>query len=78
LSGYRCRYNAKQSSQFTRRKIPYSPFEYARRKSQAVCNIGGSRPGGGSGFMHEESVTGKIETSVINIEIADKWKISDA
>ena len=61
--------------------IPYSPFEYKRRKSHAIQNIGGTHPPVVvADFMHETIITPE---SLLRIgyqydEITDKWKIGDA
>lgn len=76
------RYNAKQGSRILPvEKIPYSPFEYAKRKSHAVYNIGGGHPPVVvADFMHEESVTReKLERVGYQYEATTgKWKIGDA
>jgi (E)-4-hydroxy-3-methylbut-2-enyl-diphosphate synthase len=62
-------------------KIPYSPFEYKRRKTRAVYNIGGNHPPVVcADFMHEASIT---HESLQRIgyqydAITDKWTIGDA
>ena len=62
-------------------KIPYSPFEYKRRKTQSVFNIGsGHVPVIIADYMHESRIT---RESLIRIgydydPITDKWKIGDA
>ena len=62
-------------------KIPYSPFEYKRRKTQTVYNIGGTHaPVVVADFMHEASIT-PVSLERIGYEydvITDKWKIGDA
>jgi (E)-4-hydroxy-3-methylbut-2-enyl-diphosphate synthase len=62
-------------------KIPYSPFEYKRRKTRAVYNIGGTHPPVVvADFMHEPSITPESLLS-IGYEydaVTDKWKIGDA
>jgi (E)-4-hydroxy-3-methylbut-2-enyl-diphosphate synthase len=62
-------------------KIPYSPFEYKKRKSQAVTNIGGSHPPVVvADFMHEKSVT-RESLQRIGYEydhLTAKWNIGDA
>ncbi|HTB26277.1 MAG TPA: (E)-4-hydroxy-3-methylbut-2-enyl-diphosphate synthase [Puia sp.] len=62
-------------------KIPYSPFEYKRRKTHTVYNIGGSyAPVVVADFMHEASITPAF-LERIGYEydvITDKWKIGDA
>jgi len=62
-------------------KIPYSPFDYKRRKTQSVYNIGsGHVPVIIADYMHESPIT---RESLIRIgydydAITDKWKIGDA
>ena len=62
-------------------KIPYSPFEYKRRKTQAVYNIGtGHVPVIIADYMHESPITSE---SLMRIgyeydAVTDKWKIGDA
>ena len=62
-------------------KIPYSPFEYKRRKTHAVYNIGGSHPPVViADFMHEKTIT-RESLQRIGYEydaVTDKWKIGDA
>ncbi len=62
-------------------KIPYSPFEYKRRKTQAVYNIGGSHPPVVvADYMHEEIIS-RESLQRIGYEYdteTDKWKIGDA
>jgi (E)-4-hydroxy-3-methylbut-2-enyl-diphosphate synthase len=62
-------------------KIPYSPFEYKRRKTHAVYNIGGTHaPVVVADFMNETSITPE-SLECIGYEydlITDKWKIGDA
>jgi (E)-4-hydroxy-3-methylbut-2-enyl-diphosphate synthase len=61
--------------------IPYSPFEYKRRKTHAIQNIGGTHPPVVvADFMHEKIITPE---SLLRIgyqydEITDKWNIGDA
>ena len=62
-------------------KIPYSPFEYKRRKTRPVYNIGGSHPPVVTAdYMHEKFITreslGRIGYEYD--EETDKWKIGDA
>ncbi|MEJ0081116.1 MAG: (E)-4-hydroxy-3-methylbut-2-enyl-diphosphate synthase [Puia sp.] len=60
--------------------IPYSPFEYKRRKTDAIQNIGGTHPPVViADFMHEVITP----ESLLRIgyqydEITDKWNIGDA
>jgi (E)-4-hydroxy-3-methylbut-2-enyl-diphosphate synthase len=62
-------------------KIPYSPFEYKKRRSEATYNTGGGHlPVVVSDFMLEETIT---STSLQRIGyeydlMTDKWKIGDA
>jgi (E)-4-hydroxy-3-methylbut-2-enyl-diphosphate synthase len=62
-------------------KIPYSPFEYKKRPSKAVHNVGGGHlPVVVSDFMHEETLT-RASLERIGYEydlVTDKWKIGDA
>jgi (E)-4-hydroxy-3-methylbut-2-enyl-diphosphate synthase len=62
-------------------KIPYSPFEYKRRKTRTVHNIGGTHPPVVvADFMHESHIT-RESLQRIGYEydaITDKWKIGDA
>ena len=77
------RYHSKQrgSDILSVEKIPYSPFEYKRRKTNAVHNIGGTHPPVVvADFMHENSIS--VE-SLERIgyqydEVTDKWEIGDA
>ena len=61
--------------------IPYSPFDYKRRKTHAIQNIGGTHPPVVvADFMHEKTIT---PDSLMRIgyqydEITDKWNIGDA
>ena len=62
-------------------KIPYSPFEYKRRKTHPVYNIGGTHaPVVIADYMHEEIITreslGRIGYDYDTA--TDKWKIGDA
>ncbi len=62
-------------------KIPYSPFEYQKRKTSAVYNIGGTHaPVVVADFMHEKSVTTEtLERIGYQFDVVtDKWKIGDA
>ena len=62
-------------------KIPYSPFEYKRRKTNAVQNIGGSHPPVVvADFMLEEKISRETLQRVgyIYDSGTDKWKIGDA
>jgi (E)-4-hydroxy-3-methylbut-2-enyl-diphosphate synthase len=77
------RYNSKQKGSriLPVEKIPYSPFEYIRRKTRAVYNIGGGHPPVVvTDFMHEESITTeKLQRIGYQYEATtDKWKIGDA
>ncbi len=62
-------------------KIPYSPFEYKRRKTRAIYNIGGSHPPVVvADYKHEENIT-RESLQRIGYEydaVTDKWKIADA
>ncbi|MDP9040965.1 MAG: (E)-4-hydroxy-3-methylbut-2-enyl-diphosphate synthase, partial [Bacteroidota bacterium] len=62
-------------------KIPYSPFEYRRRKTSAVYNIGGTHPPVViADFMHAPLIT-RESLQRIGYEYdfgTDKWKIGDA
>lgn len=62
-------------------KIPYSPFEYRRRKTSAVYNIGGTHPPVVTAdFMHEPLIS-RESLQRIGYEYdfgTDKWKIGDA
>jgi (E)-4-hydroxy-3-methylbut-2-enyl-diphosphate synthase len=62
-------------------KIPYSPFEYKRRKTRTVHNIGGTHPPVVvADFMHESHIT-RESLQRIGYEydaITNKWKIGDA
>jgi (E)-4-hydroxy-3-methylbut-2-enyl-diphosphate synthase len=62
-------------------KVPYSPFDYKRRKTHAVYNIGGSHPPVvAADFMLEKSITRvSLERIGYQYDVAtDKWKIGDA
>jgi (E)-4-hydroxy-3-methylbut-2-enyl-diphosphate synthase len=62
-------------------KIPYSPFEYKRRKTNAVQNIGGSHPPVVvADFMLEEKISRETLQRVgyVYDSGTDKWKIGDA
>ena len=63
-------------------KIPYSPFEYKKRKTHAVYNIGGSHPPVVvADFMHEINLLHRESLQRIGYEydlLTDKWKIGDA
>jgi (E)-4-hydroxy-3-methylbut-2-enyl-diphosphate synthase len=62
-------------------KIPYSPFEYKRRKTQLVHNIGsGHPPVVVADFMTEKSMTRESlqRTGYEYDQFTDKWKIGDA
>jgi (E)-4-hydroxy-3-methylbut-2-enyl-diphosphate synthase len=77
------RYNSKNpgSNILPVEKIPYSAFEYKRRKTRAVHNIGGTHPPVvGADFMHEVTITREL-LQRIGYEfdwVTDKWKIGDA
>ncbi len=74
-------YRQKGSGILPIEKIPYSPFEYKRRKTHAVYNIGGSHaPVVIADFMHEASITpASLERIGYEYDvIMDKWKIGDA
>ena len=62
-------------------KIPYSPFEYRRRVSRSLSNIGGSHvPVVVADFRHAETI-GHEDLAAIGYhynELTDKWKIGDA
>jgi (E)-4-hydroxy-3-methylbut-2-enyl-diphosphate synthase len=62
-------------------KIAYSPFEYNRRKTVSVYNIGGNHPPVVvADFMHEKTIT-RDSLQGIGYEydpLTDKWKIGDA
>ncbi|HEY2349223.1 MAG TPA: (E)-4-hydroxy-3-methylbut-2-enyl-diphosphate synthase [Puia sp.] len=61
--------------------LPYSPFEYKRRKTHAIQNIGGAHPPVVvADFMNDEAVS---HESLQRIgyqydELTDKWNIGDA
>jgi len=61
-------------------KIPYSPFEYKRRKTNPVHHIGGSYPPVViADFMHAEQIT-RESLNAIGYQydgVTDKWKIGD-
>ena len=62
-------------------KIPYDPFNYKRRKTVAVDNIGGSHvPVVVADFSKVENITPKHLESIgyIYDEQTDKWNIGDA
>jgi (E)-4-hydroxy-3-methylbut-2-enyl-diphosphate synthase len=77
------RYQAKapDSSILPIEKIPYSPFEYKRRKTKAVHNIGGTHPPAvWADFMNEISIT-RESLERIGYQynaVTDKWNINDA
>jgi (E)-4-hydroxy-3-methylbut-2-enyl-diphosphate synthase len=77
------RYQAKapDSSILPIEKIPYSPFEYKRRKTKAVHNIGGTHPPVvWADFMNEISIT-RESLERIGYQynaVTDKWNINDA
>src|SRR5450631_2773915 len=62
-------------------KLPYSPFEYKRRKTRPVYNIGGMHaPIVVADFMHESVIT-RESLSRVGYEydaVTDKWKIGEA
>jgi (E)-4-hydroxy-3-methylbut-2-enyl-diphosphate synthase len=61
--------------------IPYSPFEYKRRKTKAVQNIGGTHPPVVvADFMHEPVITPESLSRIgyEYDELRDKWNIADA
>jgi (E)-4-hydroxy-3-methylbut-2-enyl-diphosphate synthase len=62
-------------------KISYAPFEYKRRKTSPVYNIGGNHPPVVvADFMHQNTITRESLQS-IGYEYdssTDKWKIGDA
>jgi (E)-4-hydroxy-3-methylbut-2-enyl-diphosphate synthase len=77
------RYHSKQrgSDILPVEKIPYSPFEYKRRKTNAVHNIGGTHPPVVvADFMHENSITRESLERIgyQHDEVTDKWEIGDA
>ncbi len=62
-------------------KIPYSPFDYKRRKTYAVFNIGNAHPPVVvADFRDEEKITPQtLERIGYEYDVAtDKWKIRDA
>jgi len=62
-------------------KIPYSPFEYKRRKTPVIHNIGsGHPPVVVADFMTEKSITRESlqRTGYDYDPVTDKWKIGDA
>lgn len=62
-------------------RISYSPFEYKRRSSVPVQNIGGNHPPVVvADFMHEKEITRKsLDRIGYEYEpLTDKWKIGDA
>jgi (E)-4-hydroxy-3-methylbut-2-enyl-diphosphate synthase len=62
-------------------KIPYSPFEYKRRKTTAVHNIGGAHaPVVVADYMNEPSITREsLERIGYQYDpVTDKWQIGDA
>jgi (E)-4-hydroxy-3-methylbut-2-enyl-diphosphate synthase len=62
-------------------KIPYSPFEYKRRKTSPVYNIGGSYPPVvAADFMQEEIITRETLERIgyVYDAVTDKWNIGDA
>jgi (E)-4-hydroxy-3-methylbut-2-enyl-diphosphate synthase len=62
-------------------KIPYSPFEYKRRKTHPIYNIGGTHaPVVVADYMHEEIITRESLRRIgYDYDAAtDKWKIGDA
>jgi (E)-4-hydroxy-3-methylbut-2-enyl-diphosphate synthase len=77
------RYQAKapDSSILPIEKIPYSAFEYKRRKTKAVHNIGGTHPPVVlADFMNEISIT-RESLERIGYQynaVTDKWNINDA
>ncbi|HEX3768545.1 MAG TPA: (E)-4-hydroxy-3-methylbut-2-enyl-diphosphate synthase, partial [Puia sp.] len=77
------RYDSKKkgSDIATTISVPYSPFEYKRRKTHAIHNIGGSLPPVViADFMHDSIIT---PASLSHVgykydEFTDKWNIGDA
>ncbi len=66
---------------FTTGRIPYSPFNYARRKTLAVSNIGGNHvPVVIADLSKQETITPSSLESIgyKYDETNDKWNISDA
>jgi len=62
-------------------KLPYSPFEYSKRKNNAILNIGiGHVPVVIADFNHAETINhGDLQTIGYTYnEATDKWNISDA
>ena len=62
-------------------KIPYSPFEYRRRKTNSVHNTGGGHPPVVvADYMHEEKITRESLQRIgyTYDESSDKWNIGDA
>lgn len=61
--------------------LPYSPFEYKRRNTDAVANIGAEHvPVVVAGYNNEQNITAE-DLSVIGYKydaITDKWNIGDA
>ncbi len=77
------RYTSKQSGSgiLPVSKIPYSPFEYQKRKTSTVYNVGGTHaPVVVADFMNDISVTTEsLERIGYQYDIViDKWKIADA
>jgi (E)-4-hydroxy-3-methylbut-2-enyl-diphosphate synthase len=61
-------------------KVPYSPFEYKRRKTQGVFNIGSTHPPVVcADFMNEESIhPASLEMIGYQYDaLTDKWNIAD-
>ncbi len=61
--------------------LPYSPFEYRRRNTNAVSNVGGNNvPIVLADFMHSEKITPEYLSSIgYTYQAAtDKWHIGDA
>lgn len=62
-------------------KIPYSPFEYKRRKTRAIYNIGGIHPPAVAADFHQETAMTRESLSRIGYGYdvsTDKWMIGDA
>ncbi|HEY4934968.1 MAG TPA: (E)-4-hydroxy-3-methylbut-2-enyl-diphosphate synthase [Puia sp.] len=62
-------------------KIPYSPFEYKRRKTRVIYNIGGTHPPVVvADFMHEATITAEsLERVGYQYDVVThKWNIGDA
>jgi (E)-4-hydroxy-3-methylbut-2-enyl-diphosphate synthase len=75
------RYNERKTNDTEEIKFAYNPFEYIRRQTQLIKNIGGKNvPVVFADYMHAKNVTQTDLTAIGYTYLAetDKWQIADA